>query len=91
MAALPLDTQRNIEADSFWCMSKLLDGIQVCVCIYMYVCVCVCLKIFKIKERLLILDPSKLLFYKKKNPTILSRLRLGSGLGFFREPVSTWV
>lgn len=29
MAALPLDTQRNIEADSFWCMSKLLDGIQV--------------------------------------------------------------
>ncbi|KAG9270021.1 TBC1 domain family member 22B isoform X1 [Astyanax mexicanus] len=28
MAALPLDTQRNIEADSFWCMSKLLDGIQ---------------------------------------------------------------
>lgn len=28
-AALPLDTQRNIEADSFWCMSKLLDGIQV--------------------------------------------------------------
>lgn len=30
VAALPLDTQRNIEADSFWCMSKLLDGIQVC-------------------------------------------------------------
>lgn len=29
VAALPLDTQRNIEADSFWCMSKLLDGIQV--------------------------------------------------------------
>ncbi|KAM6982941.1 TBC1 domain family member 22B isoform 2-T2 [Tautogolabrus adspersus] len=28
MAALPLDTQRNIEADTFWCMSKLLDGIQ---------------------------------------------------------------
>ncbi|XP_066559505.1 TBC1 domain family member 22B isoform X2 [Amia ocellicauda] len=28
VAALPLDTQRNIEADSFWCMSKLLDGIQ---------------------------------------------------------------
>lgn len=28
MAALPVDTQRNIEADSFWCMSKLLDGIQ---------------------------------------------------------------
>ena len=29
MAGLPLETQRNIEADSFWCMSKLLDGIQV--------------------------------------------------------------
>lgn len=29
VAALPVDTQRNIEADSFWCMSKLLDGIQV--------------------------------------------------------------
>ncbi|XP_028848553.1 TBC1 domain family member 22B isoform X1 [Denticeps clupeoides] len=28
MSALPLETQRNIEADSFWCMSKLLDGIQ---------------------------------------------------------------
>ncbi|XP_076022956.1 TBC1 domain family member 22B isoform X1 [Genypterus blacodes] len=28
MAALPMETQRNIEADSFWCMSKLLDGIQ---------------------------------------------------------------
>ncbi|XP_034027974.1 TBC1 domain family member 22B isoform X2 [Thalassophryne amazonica] len=28
VATLPLDTQRNIEADSFWCMSKLLDGIQ---------------------------------------------------------------
>ncbi|XP_062397417.1 TBC1 domain family member 22B isoform X2 [Sardina pilchardus] len=28
MSGLPLDTQRNIEADSFWCMSKLLDGIQ---------------------------------------------------------------
>uniref|UniRef100_A0A8D0D6Z2 TBC1 domain family member 22B n=1 Tax=Sander lucioperca TaxID=283035 RepID=A0A8D0D6Z2_SANLU len=28
VAALPLDTRRNIEADSFWCMSKLLDGIQ---------------------------------------------------------------
>lgn len=30
VASLPLDSQRNIEADSFWCMSKLLDGIQVC-------------------------------------------------------------
>uniref|UniRef100_A0A3B4AF50 Rab-GAP TBC domain-containing protein n=1 Tax=Periophthalmus magnuspinnatus TaxID=409849 RepID=A0A3B4AF50_9GOBI len=28
VAALPVETQRNIEADSFWCMSKLLDGIQ---------------------------------------------------------------
>lgn len=28
VAALPLETQRSIEADSFWCMSKLLDGIQ---------------------------------------------------------------
>ncbi|XP_072292292.1 TBC1 domain family member 22B-like isoform X2 [Eucyclogobius newberryi] len=28
VAALPLETRRNIEADSFWCMSKLLDGIQ---------------------------------------------------------------
>ncbi|MCJ8734730.1 hypothetical protein PDJAM_G00238720 [Pangasius djambal] len=28
MASLSLETQRNIEADSFWCMSKLLDGIQ---------------------------------------------------------------
>ncbi|KAJ3586385.1 hypothetical protein NHX12_012783 [Muraenolepis orangiensis] len=28
MASLPLETRRNIEADSFWCMSKLLDGIQ---------------------------------------------------------------
>ncbi|XP_012671155.2 TBC1 domain family member 22B isoform X2 [Clupea harengus] len=28
MSGLSLDTQRNIEADSFWCMSKLLDGIQ---------------------------------------------------------------
>lgn len=30
MSSLPMETQRNIEADSFWCMSKLLDGIQVC-------------------------------------------------------------
>ncbi|CAF94512.1 unnamed protein product, partial [Tetraodon nigroviridis] len=28
MSALPLQTQRSIEADTFWCMSKLLDGIQ---------------------------------------------------------------
>ena len=25
---LPKPTMREIEADSFWCMSKLLDGIQ---------------------------------------------------------------
>nr|XP_032825542.1 TBC1 domain family member 22B isoform X1 [Petromyzon marinus] len=28
VASLPEETLRNIEADSFWCMSKLLDGIQ---------------------------------------------------------------
>ncbi|KPP74041.1 TBC1 domain family member 22B-like [Scleropages formosus] len=28
VSSLPLEIQRNIEADSFWCMSKLLDGIQ---------------------------------------------------------------
>ncbi|KAM8975302.1 TBC1 domain family member 22B isoform 2-T2 [Pelodytes ibericus] len=28
VASLSQDTLRNIEADSFWCMSKLLDGIQ---------------------------------------------------------------
>ncbi|KAM6976981.1 TBC1 domain family member 22B [Aplochiton taeniatus] len=28
VAALPQDTQKNIEADCFWCMNKLLDGIQ---------------------------------------------------------------
>ena len=28
----------NLEADSFWCMSLMLDRIQVCAC----VCVCVC-------------------------------------------------
>ncbi|XP_077453686.1 TBC1 domain family member 22B isoform X1 [Stigmatopora argus] len=28
VAALSLEIQRNIEADTFWCMSKLLDGIQ---------------------------------------------------------------
>lgn len=29
---LSQDVLRSIEADSFWCMSKLLDGIQVGVC-----------------------------------------------------------
>lgn len=38
MAALPLETQRNIEADGFWCMSKLLDGIQVWSYIYTSEC-----------------------------------------------------
>lgn len=28
VTVLPQHVQRNIEADSFWCMSKLLDGIQ---------------------------------------------------------------
>ncbi|XP_041083876.1 TBC1 domain family member 22B-like isoform X1 [Polyodon spathula] len=28
VTTLPQHVQRNIEADSFWCMSKLLDGIQ---------------------------------------------------------------
>ncbi|XP_056279549.1 TBC1 domain family member 22B isoform X2 [Pseudoliparis swirei] len=28
VSTLHEETQRNIEADSFWCMSKLLDGIQ---------------------------------------------------------------
>lgn len=29
VSSLQEETLRNIEADSFWCMSKLLDGIQV--------------------------------------------------------------
>ena len=29
---LSQDVLRSIEADSFWCMSKLLDGIQVSLC-----------------------------------------------------------
>lgn len=28
VSSLPKDTQDNIEADSFWCLSKFLDGIQ---------------------------------------------------------------
>lgn len=31
MTNLSQDMLRSIEADSFWCMSKLLDGIQVSV------------------------------------------------------------
>ena len=30
VSQLPKETLDVIEADSFWCMSKLLDGIQVC-------------------------------------------------------------
>lgn len=29
VSSLQEEALRNIEADSFWCMSKLLDGIQV--------------------------------------------------------------
>lgn len=29
VSSLPPEMLQNIEADSFWCMSKLLDGIQV--------------------------------------------------------------
>lgn len=29
VSSLQEEVLRNIEADSFWCMSKLLDGIQV--------------------------------------------------------------
>lgn len=29
VSSLPEEVLRNIEADSYWCMSKLLDGIQV--------------------------------------------------------------
>lgn len=36
VSSLQEEALRNIEADSFWCMSKLLDGIQVSMC----VCVC---------------------------------------------------
>lgn len=33
VSSLQEDALRNIEADSFWCMSKLLDGIQVSICV----------------------------------------------------------
>lgn len=33
VSSLQEEALRNIEADSFWCMSKLLDGIQVSVCL----------------------------------------------------------
>lgn len=32
VSSLQEEALRNIEADSFWCMSKLLDGIQVSLC-----------------------------------------------------------
>lgn len=32
VSSLQEEALRNIEADSFWCMSKLLDGIQVRSC-----------------------------------------------------------
>jgi len=28
VSSLPEEDRRNIEADSFWCLSKLLEGIQ---------------------------------------------------------------
>lgn len=33
VSSLQEEALRNIEADSFWCMSKLLDGIQVSMCV----------------------------------------------------------
>lgn len=44
VSSLPEVALRNIEADSFWCMSKLLDGIQVYTCSNVGECsaVCVC-------------------------------------------------
>lgn len=45
VSSLQEEALRNIEADSFWCMSKLLDGIQVytctTVCVRARLCVCV--------------------------------------------------
>lgn len=29
VSRVPADVLRNVEADTYWCMSKLLDGIQV--------------------------------------------------------------
>lgn len=29
VSSVPSEVLRNIEADTYWCMSKLLDGIQV--------------------------------------------------------------
>ncbi len=39
-AKLPASSLASVEADTYWCLTKLLDNIQArCVC----VCVCVCL------------------------------------------------
>lgn len=35
VSSLQEEALRNIEADSFWCMSKLLDGIQVNACVHL--------------------------------------------------------
>ena len=46
LSKLPEDTLKMIEADSYWCLQKLLDGIQVCDnidhFIHMPVCLSVC-------------------------------------------------
>ena len=42
VSSLQEEAPRNIEADSFWCMSKLLDGIQVRFSVCVCVCMCVC-------------------------------------------------
>lgn len=33
---LPQEVLNNVEADTYWCLSKFLDGIQVCFVIYIY-------------------------------------------------------
>ena len=51
METLPVETIKMIEADSFWCLMKLLEGVQVCsshahaccVCCAFVCCVCACL------------------------------------------------
>lgn len=32
VSRVPTDVLRNVEADTYWCMSRLLDGIQVSPC-----------------------------------------------------------
>ena len=36
VSTLPPDKIRLVEADSYWCMSKLLDGIQVCFFFFLF-------------------------------------------------------